>query len=512
MELFITVAVATATIMLIWDCVEVGRNDAANLINAVFGARVLRRKTAVWLAGLAVLLGASFSSPVMETARKGIFDPGLFTIQAAMTVYISVYIVDTVLLYAYSAFGMPVSTTASLVFELVGAALGVSIGLSEVGMSVVHWAIVGKVVSAIILSILLSGIGGFLIQRVFRGVIRDNSQDREAVLLHGPWVAGLIFTFLFWFMLMKGLKAVSFIQALRSDIFDAYGVPMTLLVIWGIFTLVVHLALILSGQKGPRYLFHVTTLTGMLCVSFAFGQNDLANCASPGLSTIWLWNHADQGTAMASQIPIPKWALFSCGLFIVLGMQTRNAQRVTRAAVNTGSQFDQVALWAPQWCIKIAGMLIRPFVNRSEIKSDLAPSSEISDRGKKVHFDTLRASVIMAVSACVIAFASGRGLPVSTTYVAFAAVVATGWADRVFIHGDAKLKYGRAIWVVTSWFLAALIAMVGSAIVARVVFELEILGLILGIAANLGIRFYVDRRSLQHEKRFHKAFEKKQTD
>ena len=505
MELFLTVAVGFALIMLIWDCAEVGRNDAANLVNAVFGARVLRRRTAVWLAGVAVILGATFSSPVLETARKGIFDPGLFPIQAAMTVYISVYIVDTVLLYTYSAFGMPVSTTASLVFELVGAALGVSIGLSEAGISVVHWTVVRNVVTAIIVSILLSGVGGFLIQRVFRGAIRDRSQDRETVLLHGPWIAGLILTFLVWFMLMKGLKAVPFVQSLRSDIFDAYGVPMTLLVVWGTFTLLIHLALVISGQKGTRYLFHVTTLIGMLCVSFAFGQNDLANCASPGLSSYWLWKHAEQGTALASKVPIPVWALFGCGVLIVLGMQTRNAQRVTRAEVNTGSQFDQVALWAPRWCVNTARVLIRPFARQR----DLAPSSGISERGKKVHYDTLRASVIMAVSASVIAFASGRGLPVSTTYVAFAAVVATGWADRVFIHGDAELKYGRAIWVVTSWFLAALIAMVSSAVVAWIVFELKIVGLIVGIAANLGIRLYVGRRSDRHEDRFHKAFERK---
>ena len=104
--------------MLIWACVEVGRNDAANLINAVFGARVMRRRTAVWIAGLAVVLGASFSTPVVETARKGIFDPTVLTVQAAAAIYVSVYIIDTILLYTYSAFGMPVSTTATLVFSL----------------------------------------------------------------------------------------------------------------------------------------------------------------------------------------------------------------------------------------------------------------------------------------------------------------------------------------------------------------------------------------------------------
>jgi phosphate/sulfate permease len=119
-ESFLLVIVVIGLFMLIWDCVEVGRNDAANLINAVFGARVLTRNTAILVAGGAVLLGATFASPVMETARKGIFNPALLTVEAAMVVYITAYIVDTVLLHTYSAFGMPVSTTASLVFELVG--------------------------------------------------------------------------------------------------------------------------------------------------------------------------------------------------------------------------------------------------------------------------------------------------------------------------------------------------------------------------------------------------------
>ena len=59
----------------------------------------------------------------METARKGIFDPSVLTVQMALAIYVSVYFVDTVLLYGFSGFGMPVSTTACLVFELVGAAL-----------------------------------------------------------------------------------------------------------------------------------------------------------------------------------------------------------------------------------------------------------------------------------------------------------------------------------------------------------------------------------------------------
>ena len=177
---FSTVLMIVAVGMLAWDCLEVGKNDAANLINGVFGARVMTHRAAVWLAGLAVLAGAMFSSPVIETARTGIFEPGHLQLHQAMVVYVSVYIVDTALLHAYSAYGMPVSTTASLIFELVGAAIGVSLSLG-----LVHWDKVGSVLNAILVSVLLTGIAGFLVQRVFRAAIHDEHTDHLRVLLHG---------------------------------------------------------------------------------------------------------------------------------------------------------------------------------------------------------------------------------------------------------------------------------------------------------------------------------------
>ena len=100
LEPFLLVCLILAAAMLIWNTVEVGRNDAANLVNAVFGARVLRRRSAVLLAGLAVVCGSILSSDVMDTARKGIFDPtAMGTLKAALSIYMSVYIVNTVLLY-----------------------------------------------------------------------------------------------------------------------------------------------------------------------------------------------------------------------------------------------------------------------------------------------------------------------------------------------------------------------------------------------------------------------------
>ncbi len=501
MDPLIAFATGLGLILLIWDSIEVGRNDAANLVNAVFGARVMKRKKAVWLAGLAVVIGAVFSSAVMDTARKGVFTPGMLdelmgenSRWAAIAIYISVYLVDTVLLYTYSAFGMPVSTTATLVFSLVGASLGIT---AQPG--IVSWGKVGEILMAIVFSIILSGIGGFLAQRAFRGAIRDQAQDHQTVRLHGPWIAGIIFTWLTWFLVMKGLKSVPFIAEIKKHTFDLYNTYAILLVMWGGLTAIISMVLWFLRETGTKYLFHSTAIVGMLCMAFAFGQNDLANCASPGLSALYIYNHPNETVGEATKIEISHWFLFFCGSLMVIGMTTKNAQRVTRAEVNTGSQYDQVALWAPGWCCAIA----RIFVRSNPEGSAIAPDPSTTDAGKRIHYDTLRASVIMAVSASVIAFASSEGYPVSTTYVAFAAVVATGWGDRVFDRGDADLKLGRAIWVVTSWFLAGFISMFAAAAAAYVIYTFTWIGFVVAILANLGTRSYFKHRADRHEATYH---------
>lgn len=493
---FITVAAIIGLAMLIWDCVEVGRNDAANLVNAVFGARVLNRRTAVFIAGTAVILGATFSSPVVETARKGIFDPTVLTVKMALAIYVSVYFVDTVLLYGFSGFGMPVSTTACLVFELVGAALFLA------GPGNVAWHKVEEVATGIVVSIIMSGIASFMVMRVFRAAIREKVKDRDTILLHGPWITGAMFTWLTWFMVFKGLKNISAVENFKTDTFEAWGEWSVLIILWGLLTLLTHVVLVITHRYGYKYLFPITAICGMVCMAFAFGQNDLANAASPGLASLNLMQHGGKATdlaAIATSVPIPLWALFGCGLLMASGMLTTYAQRVTRAEVNTGSQYDRVTLYAPRWCKMLASLLLL----RRPKHDSLAPAPELTEEGKKLHYDSLRASVITGVSASVIAFASGRGLPVSTTYVAFAAVLGSGLSDRVFARGDAETKLGRAIWVITCWFLAPLIAIVVTGCIATLAYRLEIYGLLLCIMLNLGARFFFRQRANAHEKKYH---------
>lgn len=498
MDWFVISALVVGVGMMIWDCIEVGRNDATNIINSVFGSRILSRRNAVWLAGLAVILGATFASPVMETARKGIFDPNMLDIKSALAVYVSVYLVDTVLLYSLSSFGIPISTTTSLIFELIGGAIGVFGGLG-----IVHWEKVSEVIMAIVMSIIFTGFAGFFIQRIFRGAVGQKWDDERTLLIHGPWISGLILTWLSWFMIMKGMEDVFFIEYLQKNVFDVFGVPGTLIFLWSVFTLIIHLALTIFHKKFPPNLFKLTAVIGMMCMGFSFGQNDLANGAAPGLSILWLYQHSKESIEIANKIPIPMYFLFGCGALLVFGMMTKRAHRVTRAEVNTGSQYEQVALYAPNWCQSIARLF-----GQNNVVEDFSPPSEKTDEGKKLHYDPLRASVITSVGASVIAFASSYGYPVSTTYVAFAAVVATGWGDMVYSHGDSAIKIARSIWVVFCWFFTCLVATIATAAVGYSIINLGTAGIFLMLLVNLATRYYFQKKSDDHEKIYHKSTDK----
>jgi hypothetical protein len=85
--------------------------------------------------------------------------------------------------------------------------------------------------------------------------------------------------------------------------------------------------------------------------------------------------------------------------------------------------------------------------------------------------------------------------------VTFAAVLATGLADRIFQRGDSALKLGRMIWVISSWFICAGIAAVAAGCVCRVVYHLGITGIVLVFAANLATRHIVSRRADAQEER-----------
>jgi phosphate/sulfate permease len=350
---------------------------------------------------------------------------------------------------------------------------------------------------AIICSIAISGAAGFMIQRIMRGAIRDRCQSLPTLLMHGGWAAGGMLAMLTFFMLTKGMKKVESVQSFfKHDLKDtldpiagAHWLLLVLLLLWVFYGVVIHFSLVVFQKRAAKWVFPVLAIIGMICMGFAFGQNDLANCASPGLAA---WNLYKFGNIEdATKVDVERWILFGSGILLLLGMTTKNAQRVTRAEVHTGSMSNTVALYAPRWCLIIA----RPLVRWRGERPTIAPPPVRTAAGKRMHYDPLRACVILSVSACVIATASSFKFPVSTTYVAFAAVVATGAADRIMQRGDAELKMARAIWVVFSWFSAALIAAVAAGICCLILYNLQVVGMVVAIAVNLFVRTVLKRRA-----------------
>ena len=102
-------------------------NDAVNFLNSAIGSKVASRQVILIVAGIGIFMGASFSSGMMEIARKGIFNPQYFYFSEIMVIFLAVMLTDILLLDVFNTYGLPTSTTVSIVFELLGAATAVAV-------------------------------------------------------------------------------------------------------------------------------------------------------------------------------------------------------------------------------------------------------------------------------------------------------------------------------------------------------------------------------------------------
>ncbi|RKY77899.1 inorganic phosphate transporter, partial [candidate division KSB1 bacterium] len=125
MEIYVF-AVIILIIFAVSDLVVGVSNDAVNFLNSAIGSRVSSRKVILILASLGIFTGVIFSSGMMEVARKGIFHPQFFTMPELLIIFLTVMFTDIILLDTFNTYGLPTSTTVSIVFELLGGAVAVS--------------------------------------------------------------------------------------------------------------------------------------------------------------------------------------------------------------------------------------------------------------------------------------------------------------------------------------------------------------------------------------------------
>jgi phosphate/sulfate permease len=114
----------------------------------------------------------------MEVARKGIFHPQFFTMPELITIFMAVMLTDILLLDLFNTYGLPTSTTVSIVFELLGAAVAASaikIMQTQGGaMALADYINTGKamiIVFGILLSIAVAFCCGAVVQFITRLIL-----------------------------------------------------------------------------------------------------------------------------------------------------------------------------------------------------------------------------------------------------------------------------------------------------------------------------------------------------
>ncbi len=202
-------------ILAISDLVVGVANDAVNFLNSSIGSKAAPVKIILLIAALGVFIGTTFSGGMMEIARSGIFNPGEFYFSEIMIIFLAVMITDVVLLDSFNTFGLPTSTTVSLVFELLGAAVALSvIKISQAvdpAVSMDTFINSGKalaIISGILISVAIAFTVGTVVQ-FFTRLIFSFSYERYMKYAGGIYGGGAL-TVIIYFLLVKGARGASF--------------------------------------------------------------------------------------------------------------------------------------------------------------------------------------------------------------------------------------------------------------------------------------------------------------
>jgi len=167
--------IAALALLAIVDLIVGVSNDAVNFLNSAIGSKVINTRNILIIASLGVFVGAVTSSGMMEVARKGIFNPAMFNFQNIMYIFMAVMITDILLLDVFNTLGMPTSTTVSIVFELLGAAVAMAFikmsmnsGNTHIIWDYINYSKAMQIIFGILLSVVVAFSIGALVQFISR--------------------------------------------------------------------------------------------------------------------------------------------------------------------------------------------------------------------------------------------------------------------------------------------------------------------------------------------------------
>lgn len=495
-------------------------NDAVNFMNSAIGSKAAPRKIIVLIAGLGILAGVIFSSGMMEVARKGIFNPEYFYMEELLIIFMAVMLQNILMLDLFNTFGLPTSTTVSVVFGLLGGAIAVAalkvIGAGQSFDTVfmhINTINVIKIISAIFLSIIVAFVFGSLAQYIARFVMTFDYQKN--LRRYGSFLGGLSLSFIFYFILVKGSKGASF---MTEDTIAWIQSNTLLLILYSFIACTILFQLIIWFTK--INILKIIVLIGTFALAMAFSANDLVNfIGAPfaGLKAYQLAMASDTPNTllmadMAKKFPTNTWILLISGLVMVGTLYlSKKARTVTKTEVNLGRQDEGFERFESYM---MSRMIVRFFIHLSDYASALIPKKlrgsisqrfdaskfkpEPDENGEYPAFDLVRASVNLIMAAVIISFATSLKLPLSTTYVTFIVAMATALPDRAWGRESAVYRVSGVLTVIGGWFFTAIIGTFVAMILAAVLFYGGILATVFLLSLSV---FLIIRSAITHKNR-----------
>jgi phosphate/sulfate permease len=530
METFYLILVIALFGLAISDLIVGVSNDAVNFLNSAIGAKAAPFKIILIVAAIGVLVGATFSSGLMEVARKGIFHPDHFFFSEIMIIFLAVMLTDVILLDAFNTFGLPTSTTVSIVFELLGAAVAISIlkiyasteTLADLG-NYINSSNALLIISGILLSIVIAFTIGAIVQYIARLAFTFNYHKN--IRNFGAIWGGIAITAITYFMLIKGAKGASFMDdSTKAWIAEnSWTIVIASFIGWSIILQV------LSFVYKKFNVLKTIVLVGTFALAMAFAGNDLVNFIGVPLAgyesflAFQATPDADPNgmlmTVLSSKIKTDTWLLLIAGLIMVVTLyKSKKAQSVIQTEVNLGRQgegserfsstlFSRVLVRNVRTVSRGVNYATPPGVRRSiENRFDMQKFRDSNIAQQRIDassFDMIRASVNLVVASILIAFATSLKLPLSTTYVTFMVAMGTSLADGAWGRESAVYRVTGVLSVVGGWFLTAFSAFTVAFLLAMIIYygKMPAIAILILLAAFVVFRTHI----------FHKRREEKKT-
>ena len=492
-------------------------NDAVNFLNSAIGSKAAPFKMILTIAGAGVLVGAVFSNGMMEVARKGIFNPEYFAFNEIMVIFLAVMLTNILLLDFFNTFGLPTSTTVSIVFGILGAAVAVSIYKITRADTVIHN--VGTYINIessvmIIVGIFLSVVIAFTMGTIVMWIVRlafSFNELKSSRYWTGIW-GGFAITAILYFLLIKGAKGSTLVSPEMLTFIKTHTTRI-LLVSFAGWTILFRILVIFTRIN----IMKITVLVGTFALAMAFAGNDLVNFIGVPLAgfesfkAFFASGSTDAGgflmEALREPVNTPIFFLIAAGLIMVLTLRfSKKAKSVTATTIDLSRQGEGSERFASS---SLARFIVRRTVEISNGTRKITPAAVTrfirsrfddekagNDNDGKLAFDLVRASVNLVVASILIAIGTSFKLPLSTTYVTFMVAMGTSLADGAWGRESAVYRITGVLTVIGGWFFTAFIAFLASFLIASLIFfgKLPVILILLGLAIFILLRTHAFHR------------------